>query len=162
MTTPRTTADKVVSRDEAIRWRRETPGPIVFTNGVFDLLHAGHVDYLEAARALGAALIVGVNSDASVQTLRKGPGRPFVGAADRARLLAALASVDRVVIFGESTPAALIEALAPDILVKGGDYSRDNVVGADTVESRGGRVELIPLTPDRSTTSLVERIRHAS
>ncbi|MHB1328434.1 MAG: D-glycero-beta-D-manno-heptose 1-phosphate adenylyltransferase [Gemmatimonadales bacterium] len=137
-------------------------GTVVFTNGVFDLLHAGHVDYLEAARDLGAALVVGVNSDASVRTLQKGPGRPFVAAADRARLLAGLAAVDRVVVFDQSTPAVLIEALLPDVLVKGGDYTRDTVVGADTVESHGGRVALIPLTPERSTTSLVERIRHAS
>ncbi len=162
MSTPHATGDKVVSREEAVRWRRETSGAVVFTNGVFDLLHAGHVDYLEAARALGESLIVGVNSDASVRTLQKGPGRPFVAAADRARLLAALAAVDRVVVFDESTPAALIEALHPDILVKGGDYTRETVVGADTVESHGGRVALIPLTPERSTTSLVERIRHAS
>jgi len=162
VTTARATADKVLSLDDAIRWRHQAPTPVVFTNGVFDLLHAGHVDYLEAARALGGSLIVGVNSDGSAAALGKGPGRPFVGAVERARLLAALTAVDRVVVFEELTPSALIDALAPDILVKGGDYTREMVVGAEAVEARGGRVELIPLTPDRSTTSLVERIRHAS
>ncbi len=132
---------------------------MVFTNGVFDLLHAGHIHVLESARALGDALIVGVNTDASVRRLEKGAERPIVAAADRARVLAALACVDRVVLFDEDTPAQLIAALQPDVLVKGGDYSPDTVVGADTVRARGGRVVIIPLLPDRSTTRLVERLR---
>lgn len=155
------TAGKVVTIPEAVMWRDGITGPVVFTNGVFDLLHRGHIDYLEAARALGNGLVVAVNDDASARSLGKGTGRPFVPAADRARLLAALAAVDRVVLFGDATPAAVIEALRPDVLVKGGDYSRDSVVGAAFVESRGGRVALIPLIPDRSTTSLVERIRES-
>ena len=155
------TAGKVVTVPDAVAWRARMTGPVVFTNGVFDLLHRGHVDYLEAARALGDGLVVGVNDDDSVRSLGKGTGRPFVSAADRARVLAGLDAVDRVVLFGEPTPASLIEAIEPDILVKGGDYSRDTVVGASFVESRGGRVVLIPLVLDRSTTSLVERIRES-
>ena len=155
------TAGKVVTIPEAVTWRDGITGPVVFTNGVFDLLHRGHIDYLEAARALGNGLVVAVNDDASARLLGKGTGRPFVPAVDRARLLAALAAVDRVVLFGDATPAAVIEAIRPDVLVKGGDYSRDTVVGASFVESRGGRVALIPLIPDRSTTSLVERIRES-
>ena len=155
------TAGKVVTVPDAVAWRARMTGPVVFTNGVFDLLHRGHVDYLEAARALGDGLVGGVNDDDSVRSLGKGTGRPFVSAADRARVLAGLDAVDRVVLFGEPTPASLIEAIEPDILVKGGDYSRDTVVGASFVESRGGRVVLIPLVPDRSTTSLVERIRES-
>lgn len=155
------TAGKVVTVPDAVAWRARMTGPVVFTNGVFDLLHRGHVDYLEAARALGDGLVVGVNDDDSARSLGKGTGRPFVSAADRARVLAGLDAVDRVVLFGGPTPASLIEAIEPDILVKGGDYSRDTVVGASFVESRGGRVVLIPLVPDRSTTSLVERIRES-
>ncbi len=134
-------------------------GPVVFTNGVFDLLHAGHVAYLEDARAMGSALIVALNSDASVRSLAKGAGRPFVPEAERARVLAGLAAVDRVVLFDDPTPLALIESLAPDVLAKGADYTRETVVGADFVESHGGRVALIPLVPHQSTTSLAERIR---
>ncbi len=155
------TAGKVVTVPDAVAWRVRMTGPVVFTNGVFDLLHRGHVDYLEAARALGDGLVVGVNDDDSARSLGKGAGRPFVSAADRARVLAGLDAVDRVVVFAEPTPASLIEAIEPDVLVKGGDYSRDAVVGASFVESRGGRVVLIPLVPDRSTTSLVERIRES-
>ncbi|MDX2059838.1 MAG: adenylyltransferase/cytidyltransferase family protein [Gemmatimonadales bacterium] len=156
------TIAKLVTVPEAIEWRRAHRGAVVFTNGVFDLLHTGHVEYLEAARALGSALVVAVNNDASARSLGKGPGRPFVAAADRARLVAALAAVDRVVLFSEPTPLALIEALSPDILVKGGDYTRDTVVGADWVEGRGGKVVLIPVIPGQSTTSIVERIRGSS
>ena len=155
------TAGKVVTVPEAVAWRNGMTGPVVFTNGVFDLLHRGHIDYLEAARALGDGLVVGVNDDDSARSLGKGSGRPFVSAADRARVLAALGAVDRVILFGDPTPAAVIEAIRPDVLVKGGDYSRDTVVGASFVEARGGRVVLIPLVPDRSTTSLVERIRES-
>lgn len=129
---------------------------------MFDLVHPGHVAVLEAARALGGSLIVGVNSDASARGLAKGPERPVVDEASRARVLAAFGCVDCVVVFDEPTPLALITALAPDVLVKGGDYRPDTVVGADVVRARGGRVELIPLVPDQSTTRLVERLRAPS
>jgi rfaE bifunctional protein nucleotidyltransferase chain/domain len=132
---------------------------VVFTNGCFDLLHPGHVAYLEEARALGDALIVGVNTDASVARLSKGPGRPFTPEADRARVLAALTCVDRVVLFSEDTPLALITLLAPDVLVKGGDYRLDEIVGRDVVEARGGRVVALPFVPGYSTTGLIDRIR---
>jgi D-glycero-beta-D-manno-heptose 1-phosphate adenylyltransferase len=156
------TAGKVRSRAEAAAWRRSVPGPVVFTNGVFDLLHPGHVELLESARAEGAALVVGVNSDASVRRLGKGAGRPFAPQDARARVLAGLAAVDCVVLFDEDTPQALIEALAPDVLVKGADYAREAIVGADWVEARGGRVVRVPLVPGFSTTSLVERLRAPS
>lgn len=149
----------MVSREAALEWRRRCPRPLVFTNGVFDLLHPGHVDYLEAARALGAALIVAVNSDDSAARLGKGPGRPVQPAEARARVLAGLEAVDKVVLFGEDTPLALIEALHPDVLVKGGDYTRATIVGGDFVESYGGTVLAIDLTPGHSTTALVERLR---
>jgi D-beta-D-heptose 7-phosphate kinase/D-beta-D-heptose 1-phosphate adenosyltransferase len=132
---------------------------VVFTNGVFDLLHPGHVEYLEAARGLGDALVVGVNSDRSAQRLGKGPGRPVQSAEARARVVAALAAVDRVVLFDEDTPLALIQALNPDVLVKGGDYSRATIVGADYVESYGGVVLTIERVPGHSTTAIVERLR---
>jgi len=133
----------------------------VFTNGVFDVLHAGHVALLEAARAAGAALVVGVNGDASVRRLGKGADRPLVGEADRARVLAALACVDCVVLFAEDTPLELIRALRPDVLVKGADYARDQIVGAADVEGWGGRVVRVPLVPGKSTTDLVRRLRGA-
>ena len=132
---------------------------VVFTNGVFDLLHPGHVEVLEAARRLGDALVVGVNGDDSARRLGKGPGRPVQSADARARVLAGLAAVDRVVLFDEDTPLELIESLAPDVLVKGGDYTRETIVGADFVESRGGAVYAIPLLPGQSTTAIVERLR---
>lgn len=153
------TGEKVVTVAQAERWRATLAGPLVFTNGVFDLLHPGHVEYLEAARALGVALLVGVNTDQSARALGKGSDRPVNPEADRARVLAGLAAVDRVVPFAESTPLKLIETLRPDVLVKGADYRRDQVVGADLVESYGGRVVLIPLVPKQSTTNIVERIR---
>lgn len=131
----------------------------MFTNGVFDLLHAGHVALLEAARGEGDALIVGVNSDASVRRLGKGPDRPLVAAAERARLLAALAAVDCVVLFDEDTPLALIRALTPDVLVKGADYAPADIVGAAEVEARGGRVVRVPLVAGQSTTGLVAKLR---
>ena len=137
-------------------------GPVVFTNGVFDILHPGHVEYLEAARTLGVALVVGVNSDASARRLGKGPGRPVNGAEARCTVLAALEAVDRVVGFDEETPLRLIEALRPDVLVKGGDYDRASIVGADFVESYGGTVLTIDLVPGHSTTAIVERSRAAS
>jgi D-beta-D-heptose 7-phosphate kinase/D-beta-D-heptose 1-phosphate adenosyltransferase len=131
---------------------------VVFTNGVFDLLHRGHVEYLEEARALGDRLVVGVNSDASVRRL-KGPSRPIVGEADRLALVAALACVDLAVLFADDTPLRLIEAVQPDVLVKGGDYAVPEIVGRDVVEARGGRVTTIALRPGLSTSELVKRIR---
>ena len=139
-------------------WRRQR-GPVVFTNGVFDLLHVGHVALLEAARAEGGALVVGVNSDASVRGLEKGADRPIVPERERARLLAALACVDCVVLFDEETPLVLIERLRPDVLVKGADYARAAIVGADQVEAWGGRVVRVPLVPGASTTALLARLR---
>jgi len=135
---------------------------VVFTNGVFDLLHPGHVEYLESARAEGNALVVGVNADRSAASLGKGPGRPLVPAEARARVLAGLGCVDCVVLFDEATPLSLIEALRPDVLVKGGDYTRATMAGADQVESWGGRVLTVPLLPGHSTTSLLERLRDSS
>ena len=155
------TAEKIRAAEAAARWRQGHAGPVVFTNGVFDLLHVGHVALLEAARAEGVALIVGVNSDASVRRLSKGSGgdRPVVPARERARLVAALESVDCVVVFDEDTPLALIERLRPDVLVKGADYARDAIVGADEVEGWGGRVVRVPLVAGVSTTELLARLR---
>ncbi|MGE0556022.1 MAG: adenylyltransferase/cytidyltransferase family protein [Gemmatimonadales bacterium] len=155
----RDSASKIRPLADAVAWRRAEVGRVVFTNGVFELLHPGHVASLEAARDLGDRLVVGVNGDASARALGKGPGRPATTARERARVLAALEAVDCVVIFDEPTPLALIEALGPDVLVKGGDYSRATVVGADLVEARGGEVVILPLLPDTSTTGIVERIR---
>jgi rfaE bifunctional protein nucleotidyltransferase chain/domain len=150
-------AEKVLTRAALLqRYARPRRQRVVFTNGVFDLLHRGHVDYLFAARALADVLIVGVNTDASVRRL-KGQGRPVVAEQDRAFVLAGLACVDAVTLFDEDTPRALIAALLPDVLVKGGDYTRDTVVGADEVEAAGGHVTLIPLVPGRSTTSIIAR-----
>lgn len=135
-------------------------GNVVFTNGVFDLLHSGHVDVLTAARGHGDALVVGVNSDVSVRRL-KGPSRPVRGESDRAYVVAALACVDAVVVFDEDTPLELVRALEPDVIVKGGDYAPETVVGADVVTSRGGRVVIVPLTPGHSTTGTIGRMRGA-
>ena len=140
-------------------WRRSAAGPVVFTNGVFDLFHAGHVHVLESAATLGGSLIVGVNSDASARRLGKGADRPIVPEGDRARIVASLECVDGVVLFDEETPAGLVAALLPDVLVKGGDYQPDAVVGADIVRAHGGRVVIVPLLPDRSATRLLERLR---
>ena len=145
-----------------MRWRERQRGPVVFTNGVFDLLHVGHVSLLEAARAEGAALVVGVNRDASVRRLAKGGDRPVVPERERARLLAALACVDCVVLFAEDTPLGLIERLRPDVLVKGADYAREAIVGADEVERGGGRVVRVSLVPGYSTTELLARLRRAA
>lgn len=150
---------KVATPSEATRWRARQQGRIVLTNGVFDLLHSGHLDYLEAARALGDALIVAVNSDASVRLLGKGPDRPICPLEDRARLLAGLGCVDLVVPFDEATPLSLIQMLRPDVLCKGGDYTRATIVGADFVEQQGGYVQVIPWIPGYSTTSLIGRLR---
>jgi rfaE bifunctional protein nucleotidyltransferase chain/domain len=156
------TADKVRPLTDALGWRARQAGAIVFTNGVFDLLHPGHVELLEAARREGAALIVGLNSDASVRRLGKGVDRPVTPEAARARVLAGLAAVDCVILFDEDTPLELITRLQPDVLVKGTDYSRDAIVGADLVESRGGRVVRVPLVQGFSTSSIVERLRATS
>lgn len=131
---------------------------LVFTNGVYDLLHAGHVRYLEAARAEGDALMVGVNSDRSVRMLNKGHGRPIVGEGDRAEVVAGLGCVDHVVIFDDPDPGRLIAALRPMVLVKGADWALDRIVGRDTVEAAGGKVVRIPLVEGLSTTALIERI----
>jgi len=139
--------------------RRKQGERIVFTNGCFDLMHIGHTRYLRAARALGDLLVVGVNSDTSTRSLNKGPGRPIVPEAQRAEVLAALACVDYVVLFDEPDPARLLAELQPDVLVKGGDWSPDRIIGRDLVEAHGGTVQAIPLVPGVSTTLLVERIR---
>ena len=152
------TAAKIRSAMDAARWRESQRAPVVFTNGVFDLLHAGHVHLLEAARREGGALIVGVNSDASVRRLGKGEYRPAVAEADRARLLAALAAVDCVVVFDEDTPLELIRRLRPDVLVKGADYARDDIVGGDEVEAWGGRVVRVPVVKGKSTTDLLRKL----
>ena len=142
----------------AERWRAAQAGRVVFTNGVFDLLHPGHVDVLLGARRCGDALVVGLNSDASVRRL-KGPERPVRGEADRAYVLAAVEAVDCVVVFDDDTPIALVEALRPDVLVKGGDYTEATIVGAPEVRSWGGDVRVIPLTPGQSTTNIIKALR---
>lgn len=155
-------ASKMKSRRElidAVLSDRSSGKRIVFTNGCFDLLHVGHVRYLQAARALGDRLVVGVNTDRSVRSLAKGPDRPIVPEAQRAEVLAALVCVDYVTLFDEPTPLALIAEVQPDVLVKGGDWKPEQIVGRELVEARGGRVMAIPLTPDASTTGLINKIR---
>lgn len=149
---------KIMGWDEARRWRAAVAGRVVFTNGVFDLLHPGHIDVLLGARRNGEALVVAVNSDDSVRRL-KGPERPIRTAAERCYVLAALEMVDAVVVFDQDTPLELIVALRPDVLVKGGDYTEAAIVGAREVRAWGGDVIVIPLTPGHSTTSTVERLR---
>ncbi len=160
---PRDPKSKIVPRADApafiARLRAEGRRQIVFTNGCFDLLHAGHVTYLFQARSEGDALIVGLNSDASVRG-NKGPTRPIVPQEGRALVLAALECVDGVVIFDEAEPAALIAEIGPDVLVKGADWAR-YVSGRETVEARGGRVVLAPIVPGFSTTDIIRRIRAA-
>ncbi len=140
---------------------RAAGGTVVFTNGVFDLLHPGHLRYLQHARALGDALLVGLNSDRSVREV-KGLDRPITAEHERAELLAALTCVDGAVIFDESTPHALIAALQPDILVKGADWAEHAIVGRDIVESRGGRVVRVAVEPGYSTTAIISKIRKSS
>jgi len=152
---------RVLTDDQAVAFvekLRAEGRKVVFTNGVFDLLHPGHVRYLRAARSEGDALIVGVNSDRSTRAI-KGPARPVVPEAERAEVLAALASVDAVVIFDEETPDEIIRRLQPDVLVKGADWPSDQIVGRGTVEARGGRVVRVPVIAGQSTTSIVERVR---
>jgi len=139
----------------------QLPRPLVFTNGVFDILHRGHVTYLAQARALGESLVVAVNSDASVRRLGKGGDRPINALADRLAVLAALESVDLVVSFDDDTPLALIGACRPDVLVKGGDWKPEAIVGAAEVKARGGSVHSIPFRHQVSTTALLESIRRA-
>jgi rfaE bifunctional protein nucleotidyltransferase chain/domain len=151
---------KVASREAVLAWRREMAAggkKVVFTNGCFDVLHRGHVDLLRQARAAGDVLVVGMNDDASVRRL-KGAQRPLVPEKDRAEVLAALEMVDRVVIFPEDTPGPLIDALVPDVLVKGADWPLAEIVGRDTVEKAGGKVVRVELAPGRSTRSLIETV----
>jgi D-beta-D-heptose 7-phosphate kinase/D-beta-D-heptose 1-phosphate adenosyltransferase len=159
MSTSRSPREKVLTREDVLRrYGRPRHSSLVFTNGCFDILHRGHVEYLSAARALGDLLVVGVNTDASVERL-KGPGRPVVPQGDRALVLAALESVDAVTLFHEDTPRELLAALLPDVLVKGGDYAPEQIVGREEVEAAGGRVEVIPFIQGRSTTQLIHRIQ---
>lgn len=145
--------------DAAREWRdAQRPGTVVFTNGIFDLLHPGHVDVLTAARAEGHALIVGVNSDGSTRRL-KGEDRPVRPEVDRAYVLAAIEVVDAVTVFDEDTPLELIRHLRPDVIVKGGDYTSETVIGADDVRSWGGRVVIVPLTAGHSTTAIINRLK---
>jgi rfaE bifunctional protein nucleotidyltransferase chain/domain len=156
------TAAKVRSLADAMTWRAQQSGMVVFTNGVFDLVHPGHVELLEAARREGDTLVVGINSDISARRLGKGAGRPINHEEARARVVAGFAAVDCVVLFEADTPLELIRRLAPDVLVKGADYSQEGIVGADLVQSRGGRVVRVPLVEGFSTSSIVERMRAPS
>jgi rfaE bifunctional protein nucleotidyltransferase chain/domain len=149
---------KIMDWERAGAWRARQRGRLVFTNGVFDLLHPGHVDVLLAARREGDLLVVGVNSDASVKRL-KGPTRPVRTLPERSYVLAALAMVDGVVAFEQDTPLELILHLRPDVLVKGGDYTVDTIVGSREVRGWGGHVTVVPLTAGQSTTSIIERLR---
>jgi len=154
--------DKIRARVDLIdvlARRRAKGHRIVLTNGCFDLMHIGHTRYLQAARELGDLLVVGVNTDASVRALNKGAGRPIVPEAQRAEVLAALACVDYVVLFDEPDPARLVAELQPDVLVKGGDWQPDEIIGRQVVEARGGTVRTIPLVPGVSTTALVDKIK---
>ncbi len=151
----------VLTRDTAVSWAERVRAGgrrVVFTNGVFDLLHPGHVRYLTDARAHGDALVVAVNSDRSVRAI-KGPERPINSEQDRAEVLSALACVDAVVVFDEDDPHAIISAIQPDVLVKGADWAADRIIGRDVVEARGGKVVRIEFAPGFSTTGIIERIR---
>jgi len=154
------TSSKILNKEQLNeilpQWKKE--GKVVFTNGCFDILHLGHVDYLEKARNLGQKLIVGLNTDQSVQRL-KGPARPICDESSRARVMASLEFVDAVILFDEETPLELISALKPDILVKGNDYTIENIVGADVVIKNGGSVETVPLVNGYSTTNVIEKIK---
>jgi D-beta-D-heptose 7-phosphate kinase/D-beta-D-heptose 1-phosphate adenosyltransferase len=152
---------KLLNADEAAAFAaqvRQRGGTVVFTNGVFDLLHPGHIRYLQDARALGDALIVAVNSDRSVRT-NKGPERPVNPERERAEVLLALRCVDAAVVFDEDTPHAIVNRIQPDVLVKGADWGPDNIVGRDVVEGRGGKVVRVALAPGHSTTDLIARVR---
>lgn len=152
---------QVLSGDDAASWAREQRSggrTIVFTNGVFDILHPGHIRYLESARALGDALIVAVNSDASVRAI-KGPSRPINPDNERAELIAALSCVDAVLIFDDETPARIIELIQPDVLVKGADWAANAIVGRETVERGGGRVERVKVEAGHSSSAIIEKVR---
>ena len=153
--------DKIMAFDDALKlvksWRSKSE-KIVFTNGVFDILHPGHVLYLDQARALGTTLILGLNSDASAKAQGKGPNRPINDENSRATVLAGLASVDLIVKFNDPTPLSLIETILPNVLVKGGDYSLDQIVGAEIVTGNGGVVKSIPFVKGYSTTSIEQKI----
>ena len=159
MKTTKAVAGSVASAQALASRVQQAGGTVVFTNGVFDLLHPGHVRYLQDARRLGGALIIGVNSDRSVRALNKAPERPINPELERAEVLAALACVDLAVVFDEDTPYALITQIQPDVLVKGADWGEQNIVGRDVVEARGGRVVRMTLSPGFSTTNLIERTR---
>ncbi|PIX05314.1 MAG: D-glycero-beta-D-manno-heptose 1-phosphate adenylyltransferase [Gallionellales bacterium CG_4_8_14_3_um_filter_54_18] len=150
---------KICPVEQFTRRVADLPRPLVFTNGCFDVLHRGHVTYLAQARALGASLIVGVNSDASVKRQGKGKDRPINAENDRMAVLAALESVSLVVLFGEDTPLDLILACRPDVLVKGGDWRPENIVGSKQVSDHGGAIHSIPFLHERSTTALLKKIR---
>ena len=157
-----TTGNKIISRKEAcslIAGWKSSGDKIVFTNGCFDILHVGHLDYLEGARSLGNRLVVGVNTDDSVRRI-KGPQRPINDEYSRTRMLAALAFVDAVILFDEDTPYELIDMVKPDILVKGDDYLTENIVGADIVIRQGGEVRTLPFTEGYSTSAIIKRIRN--
>ena len=156
---PPSFTEKIVARAEAAKRVAALPRPVVFTNGVFDVLHRGHATYLANARALGGSLIVALNTDASARRLGKGPGRPLNNEEDRAVLMAALASVSLVTWFDEDTPLELITELRPDILVKGGDYDMDKLAETSLVKSYGGKALAIPFVDGYSTTALVKKIR---
>lgn len=151
---------KIVSVEDAVAWRRRLAADgrkVVFTNGCFDLVHRGHIELFRAARAEGDALVVGLNGDDSMRRL-KGPSRPLVAQEDRAEVLSALEMVDRIVVFDDDTPARLIDAIVPDVLVKGADWAKDAIVGRETVEKAGGRVVRVQLLEGRSTRVLIARI----
>ncbi len=155
------TSPRVLSRESLLaRFGRPRDRKLVFTNGCFDVLHPGHVEFLAQAKVLGDVLVVGLNSDASVRRL-KGEGRPLLAEADRAAVLAALRSVDVVTLFDEDTPLELISALLPDVLVKGGDYDLDGIVGRETVEGVGGEVRVLPFVEGYSTTGILDRSQDA-
>ena len=157
------TEERIIGRDRLAAFRKENAGKrIVFTNGCFDILHRGHVTLLEQARGFGDCLIVGVNSDRSVRSLGKGDYRPFVSEEDRIYILLSLRTVDYITVFDEETPLETIEALMPDVLVKGGEYIRENIVGADFVENSGGRVERIKMVEGFSTSGLIDKMREGS
>jgi D-glycero-beta-D-manno-heptose 1-phosphate adenylyltransferase len=158
---PRPIENKIVAADLADAAIAALPRPLVFTNGVFDVLHRGHVTYLQAARARGAALVVALNTDASARMLGKGPDRPLNGEADRAVVIAALESVDAVTFFAERTPCALLQRLRPDLYVKGGDYDMEQLEETRLIRSWGGEAEAIPFVAGYSTTALVARARGA-
>lgn len=155
-------ARKIITDWQLLRHACRGRRPLVFTNGCFDLLHRGHVTYLDRAKALGATLVVGLNTDASVRRLNKGPARPINALEDRMAVVAALESVDFVTAFEEDTPAALIQALEPDVLAKGGDWPVARMVGADFVLARGGKIHSIPFEHRRSTTAVIQRIRETT